>query len=660
MKAFQKKRDASAGAIPQTPTSPTLGSRPVPAKPMLDKDEHPLLRIQRALLTAMELPADKADEVVRTVSMHWNRRDVETRPMGDAVQTALNHIVRDSTYLLGRSKRSQAAIKIQALQRGRAVRERYHLFKTQPNVKPRNQAIFELVSEEEKYIDNLEMAVAVYLKALRQSAGSKSGPISTKDVDGIFGNFESILAMHIATKQSFAQMLDHWPCIDGRVGLFFLRMIPTLEVYSEYVTAYPKASVALTMLQKNDKAASAITGIHRNAKFDLALADGKKEKAKVLTLEEYLRLPLERISKYVASLSNIQKHTPAGHDDAEALEEACAILAQTAETITNSLKQAAAAAEVQSVQQRLQGIDESLLKNRATLLREGPVVLHDAKEQRQRYLLLLDNLLVIAKEKDSKLKYKSHAELKEVTVADIRDTKMFDLQINKKSHKFEAPSAGDKLRWMKDLEFLTITCKVFGVELDEVLSRENHRSDIPFVVQACADAVRKKGIDYEGIFRQSGDSSEIQRIKDSFNSGQSVDLAKNDPYAVACVLKLWFRELPVPLFPFDVYESFLAAGVNQRGLSKGVLERKLRPLRNHIENLPHANRNLLRYLMLFLNEVATHSAHNKMAAANLAIVFAPNLLRPAVESVSSALQIPMVNSAIMCIIDNASFLFPAQ
>ncbi len=50
-------------------------------------------------------------------------------------------------------------------------------------------------------------------------------------------------------------------------------------------------------------------------------------------------------------------------------------------------------------------------------------------------------------------------------------------------------------------------------------------------------------------------------------------------------------------------------------------------LRLLIHGLPEANKSLTFYLCSFLREVAEHASLNKMSSDNLAMVFAPNLLR---------------------------------
>lgn len=57
-------------------------------------------------------------------------------------------------------------------------------------------------------------------------------------------------------------------------------------------------------------------------------------------------------------------------------------------------------------------------------------------------------------------------------------------------------------------------------------------------------------------------------------------------------------------------------------------------------SMPLVHMNLLRYLMVFLHKVATHSKTNLMTERNLAIMFAPNVLRPKLETVESTLLVP--------------------
>ena len=53
----------------------------------------------------------------------------------------------------------------------------------------------------------------------------------------------------------------------------------------------------------------------------------------------------------------------------------------------------------------------------------------------------------------------------------------------------------------------------------------------------------------EGIFRLSGSSTHIKELREAFDRGEEVDLTLvKDEHVVTGLLKLYFRELPEPLF----------------------------------------------------------------------------------------------------------------
>jgi hypothetical protein len=61
-------------------------------------------------------------------------------------------------------------------------------------------------------------------------------------------------------------------------------------------------------------------------------------------------------------------------------------------------------------------------------------------------------------------------------------------------------------------------------------------------------------------------------------------------------------------------------------------------LRLLIHGLPEVNKSLCFYLSAYLREVAQNSAHNKMDTDNLAMVFAPNLLRTEKDDVTTLMN----------------------
>ncbi|GLG99660.1 Rho GTPase-activating protein conundrum [Gryllus bimaculatus] len=103
------------------------------------------------------------------------------------------------------------------------------------------------------------------------------------------------------------------------------------------------------------------------------------------------------------------------------------------------------------------------------------------------------------------------------------------------------------------------------------------------------------------------------------------------PHDVATLLKEFFRDLPDPLLPRDLYHAFVH--------TQRIRNRRLQfeALQHLVQLLPAANRDTLHALLTFLAVVAAHAGEhrdasgewvtgNKMDSNNLATMFAPNVL----------------------------------
>ena len=193
----------------------------------------------------------------------------------------------------------------------------------------------------------------------------------------------------------------------------------------------------------------------------------------------------------------------------------------------------------------------------------------------------------------------------------------------------------------------------FGVPIERVTPPG---AEIPYIVEHAIKVIEEKAMDTEGIFRLSGSSTQIDKLKAEFNNGVQVDLKGiADPHTVTGVLKLWFRELPEPLMTYDLYESFVTAQ-QERDPNKRV-----RYIRHLISCLPKVNRATLKTLIQFLGRVEKHSEVNKMASHNLATVFAPNLLKQREDNmVQSAMDTPLINGLISMFIRDYETLFSDQ
>ncbi|XP_062509278.1 uncharacterized protein LOC134185494 [Corticium candelabrum] len=174
---------------------------------------------------------------------------------------------------------------------------------------------------------------------------------------------------------------------------------------------------------------------------------------------------------------------------------------------------------------------------------------------------------------------------------------------------------------------------MFGSELEDAMKDPN--LEAPIIVIKCIEAVDKRGLDAEGIYRVSASQMDINRLKQAFNDDPyKVNLDDShwsDIHTASGCLKMYFRELPTPLFTYNLYDDFISAA------SVSVSEElKYERIKEVISRLPEQNQDVLTVLMQHLTRVVQNASVNMMTAHNLAVVFGPTLLRPRSEDVMKA------------------------
>eukprot|EP01087_Luapelamoeba_hula_P021364 TRINITY_DN7449_c0_g1_i1.p1 TRINITY_DN7449_c0_g1~~TRINITY_DN7449_c0_g1_i1.p1 ORF type:complete len:282 (-),score=34.97 TRINITY_DN7449_c0_g1_i1:112-957(-) len=144
-----------------------------------------------------------------------------------------------------------------------------------------------------------------------------------------------------------------------------------------------------------------------------------------------------------------------------------------------------------------------------------------------------------------------------------------------------------------------------------------------------------QGVQEEGMFRISGEKIIIDNISAKYAKGDKVNLTKlveGKHHVVSGLLKQFLRELKEPLLTFDLFDSWMA-GYRAEGT-----EEQIKALRNVIAKLPPWNRSILKRVLGYVYQVCLNSHVNKMESNNLAIVFAPTLLRSRTDDPMSVLN----------------------
>ncbi len=181
-------------------------------------------------------------------------------------------------------------------------------------------------------------------------------------------------------------------------------------------------------------------------------------------------------------------------------------------------------------------------------------------------------------------------------------------------------------------------------------------------------------MDQEGIYRKSGGAAQIQTIKEGFERSNDYDISDPDLdiNAVTSTLKQYFRKLPTPLITYDVYDKLLEASAS---LAQGShSDREIDPshpahpsnpnnhtfrissMRHAINELPPRHRDTLEVLVFHLARVIELQAENLMTSLNVAVVFAPTIMRP--ESLAREMQdTQLKNASVQFLIENCQGVF---
>lgn len=165
----------------------------------------------------------------------------------------------------------------------------------------------------------------------------------------------------------------------------------------------------------------------------------------------------------------------------------------------------------------------------------------------------------------------------------------------------------------------------FGIPLEEQMIRDN--VEVPRLLEKCCEAIEVYGLGSMGIFRLSGTSSKVQKLKVILDRDiDAVDLMHDewrlDVNNVTSVLKLWLRELPEPLLTFSLYQGYIEAAKEENERLRQI------QLHHRVNDLPDPNYATLKFLMGHLHKVLEHKERNGMSPYNLSVVFGPTLLGP--------------------------------
>ncbi|XP_062415126.1 rho GTPase-activating protein 12b isoform X7 [Pungitius pungitius] len=240
------------------------------------------------------------------------------------------------------------------------------------------------------------------------------------------------------------------------------------------------------------------------------------------------------------------------------------------------------------------------------------------------------------KEKDHRDSKKNRA-MKTSVSMDSSDQKKTRLKLKKFLTRRPTYQAVRDKGYIKD--------QVFGCSLTSLCQRET--TSVPNFVTMCIDHVENTGLDVDGLYRVSGNLAVIQKLRFAVNHDETVDLNDSkweDIHVTTGALKMFFRELPEPLFTYGSFDDFVDA------IKCSDYKQRLNSIKELIKKLPNPNHDTMQGLFKHLRRVIDHGEANRMTTQSVAIVFGPTLLRPETETGNIAVHMVYQNQIVELIL----------
>uniref|UniRef100_A0A6B2LED8 Rho-GAP domain-containing protein n=1 Tax=Arcella intermedia TaxID=1963864 RepID=A0A6B2LED8_9EUKA len=168
----------------------------------------------------------------------------------------------------------------------------------------------------------------------------------------------------------------------------------------------------------------------------------------------------------------------------------------------------------------------------------------------------------------------------------------------------------------------------FGVPLEESFKTVAAMGELHFT-EICMNFIAAHGIEAEGLFRISGNGSNIQEWASLIDSGGLLVFdQKASIHDATGILKKYFQELPERLIPLKYMRAFCATDTDELILKRIYVM---------LDELPEPNKIVLKNLLQLLHKVSANSETNKMNIKNLSTCWSPTVF-PEPELPSSSIN----------------------
>jgi hypothetical protein len=312
----------------------------------------------------------------------------------------------------------------------------------------RREVLNEIVQTEETYVSCLEVIVTVFLEPLEEAIAQHKPILGEQEVAAIFANVKQLHQIHLA----FLQDLQGFD-VDKDIyfARIFLKHIPLLKIYTEYVNNYNISLSTLWKCRKRRSFEQFLQEVHRNPIL------------KQRDLPTFLINPIQRLPRYVLLLQELERATGSQHRDYAELCRALTEVRELADYINREKRNAEIYQQLLQIQDSL-GNSVNLLSSHRELLQEGDFSYRRMGETGgflPMHFFLFNDLFMLALPRSALGRVsnlfsgqqrcwavEAYSQLQHVEVRDASDTKddafLVDILLEGKGYTIKFPSSEEK------------------------------------------------------------------------------------------------------------------------------------------------------------------------------------------------------------------------
>ncbi|RDD43577.1 Epithelial cell-transforming sequence 2 oncogene-like [Trichoplax sp. H2] len=318
----------------------------------------------------------------------------------------------------------------------------------------RTLIVHELFSTELNYMRTLEIIETAFVNPLRAAMGSNKPIISSSNIQLIFGDILAILNISRGLLEDLTPRVRSWTS-EQVIGDIFRKFTVKLKTYTNYINNY---TVTLSTIEKCQEQFPGFRVFLKRTE--------RKTQTKMLSLNELLILPTNRIEGYVKLLTALANQAPPNHPDHKELPLQIKQLQHVLSFIAEARARAERDRKMIALQKRIENCPTLIEGNRHIITEECVTNLKLYSPIEDLGLLLFNDALVVTHRKSRYFPFIRAVEqtdkffvsvaLIRLTVDDVADTKyaknVFKMSTPKREWICQASSPEAKWRWISILE----------------------------------------------------------------------------------------------------------------------------------------------------------------------------------------------------------------